>query len=154
MYNKPRIFGGYMENLINEDTYMIIKKNEILEIVDKDKVINQEISFTKYLNESCKYYGSTYRGRKSASIYLTGYKSKVPIIISESKKILIFPLFSSRNIDNIWIVYHNVYSFKKVKNYVEVTFKNQEKVILLVSYNIFKNQYFKTSNLIAILSLR
>ena len=143
-----------MKNIINENTYMIIKKDDMLEIVDNKQVINQKISCNKYFDNCCKYYGSSFKGRKDATRFLTGITSKMPIIISESKKILIFPLYSLRNTNNIWLVYHNILAFKKVKNYVEITFKNQEKIILLVSYNIFKNQYLKTGNLLAIITLK
>lgn len=143
-----------MENLVNENTYIIIKKGEKTEIVDNKQVINIDISFNKYINEICNYYGSSFRGRKEATQYLTGFKSKVPIILSESKKIAIFPLFSMRCDNNIWIVYNNVLSFKQVRQYVEVTFRNDEKIILLVSYNVFKNQYLKTSHLLTVLTMR
>ena len=61
---------------------------------------------------------------------------------------------SDRNQNNIWFVYNNVLSFKKIKNYVEVTFKNNEKTLFLISYNIFKNQMIKCYQLIALFLLR
>ena len=95
-----------------------------------------------------------YEGRKNGSRYLLSLTSKLPIILNEKKNLVLFPISSDRSKNNIWFLYNNILSYKKVKNYVEVTFKNKEKMIFLISYYIFRNQMLKCSQLLTILLLR
>lgn len=140
--------------IINKNTYFIVKKERKIEITEKENFFQFEEHFNKFLTENCNYYGSSYEGRKESSKYLLQLRSKVPIILNERKNIVLFSISSDRNRDNIWFVYNNILTYKKIKEYVEVTFKNNEKVVFLISYNIFKNQMNKCSRLISIFLLR
>ena len=143
-----------MKYIINEDMYFLIKKAKKVEIVTAKQNYDFMVSFDTLINESCKYYGSSYEGRKNGSRYLLNLTSKLPIILNEKKNLVIFPMNSDRNKNNIWFMYNNILSYKRVKNYVEITFKNKEKMIFLVSYYIFKNQMLKCGQLLTILLLR
>ena len=143
-----------MKYIINESTYYLIKNNKQSEIMEKNNKVILPISLNTILDENCNYFGSSYEGRKASARFFLQINSKVPIILDEKKNIILFPMESDRNQNNIWFVYNNVLSFKKIKNYVEVTFKNNEKTLFLISYNIFKNQMIKCYQLIALFLLR
>ena len=143
-----------MKYIINENTYFLVKKDLSLEIMEEKQSYQIEENINEILNDSCKYYGSSYDGRKAGTKYLLPITSKVPIFLNEKKNIVIFPIESDRNKNNIWFVFNNILSYKKVKNYVEITFKNNEKYIFLMSFHIFKNQMIKCSQLISIFLLR
>ena len=143
-----------MKYIIDEDMYFLIKKEKRVEVVTKNQNYEFMVTFDTFINESCKYYGSSYEGRKNGSRYLLSLTSKLPIILNEKKNLVLFPISSDRSKNNIWFLYNNILSYKKVKNYVEVTFKNKEKMIFLISYYIFRNQMLKCSQLLTILLLR
>ncbi len=139
---------------INENTLFIMKNNQQVEIVSTEGKIVCINYITKILDESCLYYGSSLDGRIKASKYLTKNNSKVPIIINEKDNLLLFPIYSLRNEIGLWFVYNNIISYRKVNKYVEVTFKNNEKILFLISYNIFYKQILKSGNLLAIYALK
>ncbi len=139
---------------INENTLFIMKKHEKVEIISLDGKIETKEHITKILDESCLYYGSSLEGRIKSSKYLTKLSSKVPIILNEKENLILFPIYSMRNEVGLWFIYNNIMNYRKVKKYVEVTFKNNEKVLFLISYNIFYNQMLKCGNLLAIFSLK
>ena len=70
---------------INDETLAIIPKNNKITIVYEKYncfIINQNIK--DIINNSCKYYGSTFEGRKVASSSILKVNYKVPILIEES----------------------------------------------------------------------
>ncbi|MBE6140263.1 MAG: hypothetical protein E7172_01860 [Firmicutes bacterium] len=143
-----------MKYIINNKTNLLIFKNYNTLIYEDEKelTINKEI--IKIIDESCCYYGSNYSGRKKSAKYLLNNATKLPIIISERDLLIMFPLESSRHKNGTWILYNSIKSYKKVKKNVEITFNNDKKFILEVSYNIFNNQVLKCSRLLAIYMLR
>ena len=143
-----------MNYIINSETLWLKKNNYVVEVGETKKLLTIDRSLYKIIDESCKYYGSSLKGRISATKYLTGIVSKVPIIISEKKNFLIFPIFSERNEQGLWFVYNNIVSYRRVNKYVEITFINNEKVIFLISFTIFHNQFLKSSRLLALCALR
>lgn len=144
-----------MEYIINEKTFYLMEKYQNIEIIEEKQVIKLKKSLLSLIDENCKYYGSSYQGRKSATKYLIGITSKSPIFLSEKKNILLFPIYSERSQEKkIWFVYNNILKYRKVKKYVEVTFKNGETYLFLISFNVFQNQFLKTSELLAIMTLQ
>ena len=81
---------------IDENKCKIIEENNELIVYNKSSSI---------INNSCKYFGSSYQGRKNGSKNILGSSHKLPIIIEEISKILFFPTSSPRNDNCIWIFY-------------------------------------------------
>ena len=78
---------------INKDTIAIIPvENEISKVYEKEEeyIINKNCN--KIIEDNCKFYGSSYRGRCEGTRFLTGIKSKYPIIIEEYRNIIFFLL--------------------------------------------------------------
>ena len=137
--------------LINENTILLMSYN------DKTKVLENNISYLinlkiiDIIDESCKYYGSSYKGRVSASNYLLGISYKVPIILSEYNEIIMFPTSSQRDKNCIWINYSYVKNFYSLNNKVIIEFKNSKKIELDISKSVINNQILKSSRLESIL---
>ena len=78
---------------INEETYAIISqdigKTEIIE-KSNDYIIDNDAY--KVMDESCKYYGSSYKGRLEAAKILLNCSYKLPILVEESSVLIFFPI--------------------------------------------------------------
>ena len=94
---------------INAQTLAIIPLKE-----GKSKVIEVNNSFIinktpiKIIDNSCKFFGSSYEGRFSGTKNLTGITHKSPIIVEESRKMIFFPTKSPRLDSCIWISFNNI----------------------------------------------
>ncbi|XMB86953.1 competence protein ComK [Mycoplasmatota bacterium WC44] len=70
-----------------------------------------DISTNKFINDLCIQGLSTYKGRIDAVKIKYGFKSLVPIYVSED--CLLFPTVSPRNYECIWINYFKIKHIKK-----------------------------------------
>jgi competence protein ComK len=86
----------------NENGYLHSKVTEVyteFEVKKKPSAV---------VHESCGYYGSSFQGRADATTQITGFKSKVPLCISEYLKIFFFPLESPKNEECVWVSLNHV----------------------------------------------
>ena len=73
------------------------------------KVIEEEEEFIvskdtmDIINDSCKFFGSSYIGRFEGTKYLIGINYKAPIIVEESQELIFFPTSSPRFDNCNWI---------------------------------------------------
>ena len=104
------------------------------------------------IDESCKYYGSSYKGRCKSTEYLMGIKKKVPIIISESKKIIFFPTMALKNKNCIWFNLNSIDKyFSTTDLLLNVKLINGSNITINCSNYVFNNQYLKALRLKSIL---
>ena len=94
------------------------------------------------LNKSCIFYGSSLNGRLKGSKDLLKCRYKLPIIISESNRLIFFPVNKY-----FWINFNMIESFEKKGNHTIITFKNGYKRSIFVSYRVVNNQMLKCSRL-------
>ena len=131
---------------INSSTFAIVP------IDDKtSKVYEDEVEYivsknsNKIIEDNCKFYGSSYKGRCDGTKYLTGIKSKYPIIIEESRNLIFFPTSSIRKNDNIWISLNKIKSYNKNKLGSKVVFENNKIIDLEISVYSLENQYCRAN---------
>lgn len=137
-----------IEYEITEETCALIAiNNECTKIIELDDEIIIKNSTSKILDYNCKYYGSSYLGRKEGSMNILKNIYKIPIIVEESKNIIFFPISSTRQNDTTWISLKNIKSYKKVDKNTEITFKNNKKILLKISYYSLQNQILRSSYL-------
>lgn len=133
---------------INESTQIIKpidnKKSMVYEEECEYEVNNSSNNIIKY---NCSFYGSSYIGRCEGTKSLTGIKSKFPIIIEESRKIIFFPTSSMRTKDTMWIALNQIKDIKKKNDSCTVIFKNGFHVNIPVSFYSLKNQYCRATML-------
>lgn len=142
-----------MDNyLINDSTLLIMPLK-----AGKSKVIEKYITYEinqpplMIIEDSCRYYGSSYAGRCAGTEYLTGIKYKCPIIISELSEIIFFPTESSKNVNTIWINYHAVKKYFSNDENLYLELVNGQKILLNISNRVLSNQILKSSRLESIL---
>ena len=83
-----------------------------------------KLSTGKLIEDNCKNYGSSFKGRKDGTKALTGIRYKTPIIISELNRIIFFPTTSTRKNDCIWVSLNNIKKYYKKNNNTVVVFNN------------------------------
>ena len=130
---------------INSGTYMIVSEGKTSKIYDADGVYETELSTVKILDDNCKNYGSSLKGRRDGTEALTGIKYKTPIIVSELNKIIFFPTASLRNNNCNWISLNNIKDYYKKGNKTLLVFNNGKEYEIDVSYYVIENQILKSA---------
>lgn len=133
---------------INEETMAIIPMNYYQTLVkeyEKEYLIEKKAY--KIMEDSCEYYGSTYKGRLTAAKKMLNSSYKIPIIIEESENIIFFPTKSSLLDDCCWINYNYIKKYEKCEKGVKITFKNNDEIIVGMSKLSLDNQISRSSML-------
>lgn len=138
-----------MEYEINEGTLAVVplnsSKSKIYE--DKKEYIIDNTPF-EIIDYSCKYFGSSYEGRKDGTKSILHIEYKVPIVIESSNNLIFFPTSSPYSSDCCWISLKDIKSVKEIENKgTEITFINGKKVIIPVSKRMIDNQILRASRL-------
>ncbi|HHU54418.1 MAG TPA: hypothetical protein GXZ63_01215 [Mollicutes bacterium] len=128
---------------------------------DKSKVIEEDDSFIinrttpKIIDDSCRYFGSSYLGRfEGSKNFLGGTIYKCPIIIEETREIIFFPTGSARSTECSWISLNKISHYEKKKDQTIIHFKNGTSFVHPISYSSFENQILRASRLESILRQR
>ena len=141
--------------VINSSTIAIIPiRKDISKIIEEDRTFNIKENSMKIIENSCRYFGSSYNGRHIGTKNLTGINYKSPIIIEESRCIIYFPTTSPRDSNCAWISLNHINNYMKKDNKIEVLFENGENHIFNMSYGSFDNQYLRATKLESILRKR
>lgn len=140
---------------INEETYAIISKD-----IGKTMVIEKSNDYEidndayKVMDDSCKYYGSSYKGRLEAAKTLLDCSYKLPILVEESSVLIFFPIKSSLLEDCCWINLNSIENIEKVNNKSKITFKNGKEMIFDISKLSLENQIYRSAKLESIIFRR
>ena len=140
---------------INSSTLALIPigANESLVMEEEESyTVGQKSS--EIIDHSCKYFGSSLKGRYEGASNLLGFSYKVPIIIEESRDIIFFPTASIRSLKCYWISLNHVLKYEAQGKDTLLTFKNGKKITIQISKYSFENQILRASRLGTILSKR
>lgn len=142
-----------MKYEISKGTLAIVpneKKGSVI-YEDNDRYIVSESPF-EIMEESCKYFGSTYEGRKNGAKEMLGAEYKVPIIIEDSSNLIVFPTTSPQSEDCVWISLNRVNKIIRIdSNNTKIIFDNNKELIVDSSYRTIENQISRASRLNLIL---
>ena len=140
---------------INEDTLALVPTiSDNVKVYEKDTSFEFNSSCTEIIDNSCKYYGSTYEGRRLGSKYILGASYKLPIIIEESKSLIFFPTESPLLSSCIWLSLNNIEKYEKKDLKTVIYFKNDTNIIVDSSYRIIENQIYRATRLESLLRKR
>ena len=131
-----------MEYEINKGTLAIVPNeiDESLVYEDEERFLIHQSPF-QIMEESCKYFGSTYEGRKDSAKAILGAEYKVPVIVEDTDNLIVFPTTSPKSEECIWISLKRVKSFEKIDSInTKVIFDNNREIIVPVSYRTLENQ--------------
>lgn len=124
------------------------------------KVMEEEAEYiikrksTEIIDNSCKFFGSSYKGRSEGTKFLIGGNYKLPIVIEESRSIIFFPTTSPRLEECVWISLNNLEKYKKENSNCLIEFKNGKSICLDVSIFSLENQVLRASRLENVLRRR
>ncbi len=142
-----------MKYEISKGTLAILpnEKNSSVVYEDDDRYIIKQTPF-EIMEESCKYFGSTYEGRKDGAKEMLGAEYKVPIVIEDSSNLIVFPTTSPFSDDCVWISLKRVEKIEKIdSNNTKIIFDNKTEIIVDSSYRTIENQLSRASRLDLIL---
>lgn len=140
---------------INSATVAIVPVDQT-----KSKIIELEDSFlvsqssTEIIDESCKFFGSSYMGRHEGTKNLIGVNYKSPIIVEETMELIFFPTISPRMKECIWISLNHIVDYTKKDCTTFIHFKNGNYLELEISYGSLENQILRATRLESILRKR
>lgn len=113
-------------------------------IIEKDCVFYVRMKPLQIVDRSCRFFGSSYAGRKAGTYEVTKISHKPPIMVDPSNQIFLFPTLSSTRPQCGWISHVHVKEFKPTEfDDTEVTFSNGKTMELPISYNSFDNRKVK-----------
>ena len=133
---------------INASTLAIVPIDEHTSHVyeeEADYIVSQNTN--RLIDYNCKFYGSSYQGRCEGTKYLTGIKSKFPIIIEESRNIIFFPTSSYRCTDNAWIAFNKIQKYSSSYLGTKIIFENKQEIDVPISYYSIDNQFSRAARL-------
>ena len=140
---------------ITDETMAVIPveygKTKIIE--QNNEYLVEKKAYT-IMDESCKYYGSTYKGRLKASKEILNCSYKLPILIEESHNIVFFPTKSSLEEDCCWINFNYIKDIKKNDNNCTVYFDNNKQIQFNISKLSLENQITRSTRLSYIIEQR
>lgn len=140
---------------INKETLAIIPiEEEISKVIEEEKEFIINASVMKIIDDSCKFFGSSYDGRFEGTKTIMGISHKSPIIIEETRKIIFFPTTSPRINTCSWISLNNIKEYYKSNSNTVIVFSCGKKIKLQLSYPIVDNQVLRATRLEALLNKR
>lgn len=140
---------------INSSTIAIIpvdkKKSRVIE---EDNILFINKDTTEIIDNSCRFFGSSYLGRHEGTKSMLGINYKTPIVIEESKEIIFFPTSSPRFDNCYWISLKHVEKYLKNYNNSKIIFKNGYELDINISYGSLENQILRSTRLESLLRTR
>lgn len=130
---------------INTNTLAIIpisdKISRVIEIND-EYMINK--SPLEIIDHSCKYFGSSYKGRYDGANAVLGYGYKTPIYIEEVSNIIFFPTESAKSNTCCWISYSQIEKIYSINDNACIKFYNGYELFIDISMFCLKNQFIRS----------
>ena len=140
---------------INSSTIAIIPIDQTTsKIIELEDTFLVNRSATEIIDESCKFFGSSYLGRHEGTKNLIGVNYKAPIIVEETSEMIFFPTNSPRITDCTWISLNNLENYKKNNGKKQLCFKNGKTIDVNISYSSIENQVLRSTRLESILRKR
>ena len=141
---------------INNGTLAILAsgkgKSRIIE--DSNNYIVDQSPFD-VMDHSCKYFGSSYEGRRQGSKEVIGANYKLPIIVEDGRNLVFFPTSSIEDKECMWIAVNKIKKYEAFDyNTTKITFYNGQFIIIPLSYRSVQNQVFRATRLSYIVNER
>lgn len=141
---------------INEGTLAVLsvdnKTSKIME--DEQDYVVKQSSFD-VMDHSCRYFGSSYEGRRQGAKEIIGANYKLPIIIEDGRNIVFFPTLAAEDNECMWIAVNKIKSYHPAEcNTTKIIFFNNVSLTVPLSYRSVQNQIFRATRLSYLLKTR
>ena len=125
--------------MLTNDVVYLVKQNRSTKIVDIYKEIETNELINVVINKACLKHLTTLDGRLEAIKKGYNIYKLIPIYISNN--LILQPLYSSRNWNQIYINICNIKKVIKVNDFTVITFINDITINIDISYERFKRFY-------------
>jgi len=115
-------------------------------VVEEDERFYVDQSPRRLLDQACKFYGSSLRGRQDGTKDVCGITHKAPVAIDPISGMYFFPTNSPQNKYCSWIAHSHIdHAHKTHGQSTQLTFKSGDTVIIDVSSGSIWNQIQRTA---------
>lgn len=122
------------------------KGEPITRIVEEDCEYVIDDSPTNVIDNACKFFGSSLKGRQEGIKEISGITHKAPIVIDPISGMYFFPTVSPSSPKCSWIAHSHIKKVRKAgRNQTEILLTNGRKLILNCSYGSVLNQLQRTA---------
>ncbi len=145
-----------MKYEVNYGTLAVLPNNadDSLIYEDNQRYIVQQKPF-EIMEDSCKYFGSTYDGRKESAKSILGAEYKIPIVVEDSNNLIVFPTTSPSSDNCAWVSLNRVKSFEPIDSTsTKIIFDNDMEIIIPATFRSIENQISRATRLDYILRKR
>lgn len=130
---------------INNNTLAIIPLDvKTTQIIEEEEIYTIDRSTIDIIDNSCRYFGSSYKGRNEGTKNIINFSYKLPIIIDEIRNIIFFPTSSPKYDRCNWLALNKIENLEKKQGNTVVNFKNGFKLSLDISYYSLENQLLRS----------
>ncbi len=143
--------GKIMPYRITLKTNALLVNQKGTRIIEENRIFMTSEPLINIISDNCFNYGSSFEGRQKGSTYLLGTSYKPPIILNEVDDLILIPTHSVRNKSCAWIILNNILNYSPNGKKTTIEFKNNNKIDVNVSYNVFDKQVLKATRLESIL---
>ena len=140
---------------INRNTCAILPlddKNS--KVIETNDIFVVGLPVQKIIENSCRYFGSSYIGRFEGTKNLIGYNYKAPIIIEESEEIIFFPTSSPRFNHCSWINLKLIKDYQRCNRNSIINFGDGKNIEFTISFESLEMQILRATRLESILRKR
>lgn len=131
---------------INDDTLAIIPVDEkVSKVIENDDIIFVKKKTTQIIDNSCKYFGSSFIGRHEGTKNLIGINYKSPIVVEETNNLIFFPTSSPRFNNCEWVALNKIKEYSKYNNLSKIIFNNNSELVINISIQALKNQILRAT---------
>ena len=121
---------------INKETIAIVPiNNNNSKVLEEENTININKNSSMIIDDSCRFFGSSYMGRHEGTKSLLGINYKSPIVVEDCH----------------WISLKHVDKLEKNGLKTKILFKNGQELNLNVSYGSLENQLLRATRLQSIM---
>lgn len=118
---------------------------KITRILEEDTEYVLDEPPTKIIDDACRFFGASLKGRQDGTKDISGITHKAPISIDPSSGMYFFPTTSPSSQKCSWIAHSHIDKVSRAAEKTEILFKNGKKVILEISYGSMLNQLQRTA---------
>ena len=87
--------------------------------------VSTEMTLPQLIGQMCIAHGSSMEGRREAFRSLTGYRNKIPVLVSERTQYILFPTLSPVHPDCLWVSCNDILDITPAEDgESQVTFLN------------------------------
>ncbi|MGJ9459348.1 competence protein ComK [Oceanobacillus sp. CF4.6] len=123
-----------------------VKGDQITRVLEEDAEYVLDGTPTKIIDDACRFFGASLKGRQDGTKDISGITHKAPISIDPSSGMYFFPTTSPSSSKCSWIAHSHIDKVNRSGNHqTEMLFKNGRKVIIDISYGSMLNQLQRTA---------